>query len=50
MNILGGKFFGSLYWGLTADSKNEMGMISSINNIRSSSFGLGYLKLCFSKK
>ena len=43
MDILGGKFFGSLYWGLTADSEKEMGMISSINNIRSSSFGLGYL-------
>ena len=43
INMLGGNFFGSLYWGLTADSKNEMGMISSINNIRSSSFGLGYL-------
>ena len=46
MDILGGKFFGSFYWGLTADnnlSEKEMGMISSINNIRSSSFGLGYL-------
>ena len=43
MDILGGKFFGSFYWGLTADSEKEMGMISSINNIRTSSFGLGYL-------
>ena len=31
MDILGGKFFGSFYWGLTADSEKEMGMISSIN-------------------
>ena len=44
MNILGGKFFGSLYWGQSIDSKNEKGMISSMDNIYSSSFGLGYLK------
>ena len=50
MDILGGKFFGSLYWGLTADSEKEMGMISSINNIRSSSFGLGYLTSSVFKK
>ena len=44
MDILGGKFFGSLYLGQTADSKNKTGMISSVNDLRSSSFGLGYLK------
>jgi len=44
INLFGGKFFGSLYWGQTADSKNEASMISSINDIHSSSFGLGYLK------
>ena len=44
MNILGGKFFGSFYWGQTENSKNETGMISSINDVNSSSFGLGYLK------
>ena len=44
MDVFGGKLFGSLYWGQTADSKNETGMISAINDIRSSSFGLGYLK------
>ena len=42
-DVFGGKLFGSLYWGQTADSKNETGMISAINDIRSSSFGLGYL-------
>ena len=44
MDVFGGKLFGSLYWGQTSDSKNETGMISAINDIRSSSFGLGYLK------
>ena len=44
MKILGGKFFGSLYWGQSIDSKNEKGMISSMDDIYSSSFGLGYLK------
>jgi len=44
MNILGGKFFGSLYWGQSIDSKNKKGMISSMDDIYSSSFGLGYLK------
>ena len=43
MDVLGGKLFGSLYWGQSADNKNETGMISAINDIRSSSFGLGYL-------
>ena len=44
INIFGGKFFGSLYWGQTADSKNKTSMVSSMNDIHSSSFGLGYLK------
>ncbi len=44
VNILGGKFFGSFYWGHSIDSKNDKGMISSIDDIQSSSFGLGYLK------
>lgn len=44
LDLFGGKFFGSVYWGQTDDSKNKTGMIAAINDIHSSSFGLGYLK------
>ena len=44
LNIMGGKIFGSLYWGSSAGTKNEFGIIDSISNLHSSAFGIGYLK------
>ncbi|MBD63282.1 MAG: hypothetical protein CMD68_04290 [Gammaproteobacteria bacterium] len=44
IEFLGGKLFGSLYWGKSNPSSNELGLISSISKLDSSSFGVGFLK------
>ena len=42
--IFGGKFFSSMYLGQAEDSLNDSGMIQSITKLRSSSFGIGFLR------
>ena len=44
MNLMGGKLFGSFYWGKSNGISNELGMIQSLSNLYSSAFGLGFLK------
>ena len=44
MNLMGGKFFGSFYWGKSNSISNELGMIQSLSNLYSSAFGIGFLK------
>lgn len=44
VNLMGGKIFGSLYWGKSNGIYNELGMIKSISNLYSSAFGIGFLK------
>ena len=44
VNLMGGKLFGSLYWGKSNGIYNELGMIKSISNLYSSAFGIGFLK------
>ena len=44
MNLMGGKFFGSFYWGKSNGISNELGMIQSLSNLYSSAFGIGFLK------
>ncbi|MDC0091905.1 S8 family serine peptidase [Gammaproteobacteria bacterium] len=43
-NWMGGKFFTSMYLGVTPGGLNNSGMIRSSSNIKSSAFGLGFLK------
>ena len=43
INFFGGKLFGSMYWGIASNASNDKGMIKSISNLESSSFGLGYI-------
>lgn len=42
--LFGGKLFGSFYWGSSDDTSNKFGMVESVSQLRSSSFGLGFLK------
>ena len=44
INLMGGKLFGSFYWGQSNGISNELGMIKSISSLYSSSFGIGFLK------
>ena len=44
INLKGGKFFGSLYWGKSNGISNKLGMIQSLSNLYSSAFGVGFLK------
>jgi hypothetical protein len=44
MAFAGGKLFGSFYWGKSSGMSNDLGMIQSLTNLYSSSFGLGFLK------
>ena len=44
INLLGGKLFGSVYWGRSPGISNQDGMISSFSDLESSAFGLGFLK------
>ena len=44
LEIFGGKIFGSFYWGRSNNISNKLGMIKSVSNLNSSSFGLGFLK------
>ena len=44
MNLMGGKLFGSFYWGKSNGISNELGMIKSLSNLYSSAFGVGFLK------
>ena len=43
-NIMGGKLFGSFYWGQSSSISNELGMIKSLSSLYSSAFGIGFLK------
>ena len=43
MAFAGGKLFGSFYWGKSLGMSNDLGMIQSLSNLYSSSFGIGYL-------
>ena len=43
LNIMGGKLFGSVYWGNASKSSSNEGMIKSISNLKSSSFGFGFI-------
>ena len=44
IEMLGGKLFGSIYWGASAGISNTSGMINSISDMHSSAFGVGFLK------
>ena len=44
INLFGGKFFGSFYLGKSNNIANELGMIRSLSDLYSSSFGIGYFK------
>ena len=44
INLFGGKFFSSLYIGNSPGTSNNEGMINSITHIKSSAFGMGFLK------
>ena len=43
-SLFGGKFFSSLYIGNSPGTSNNEGMINSITDIKSSAFGMGFLK------
>ena len=43
LNMMGGKLFGSVYWGNASNSSSNEGMIKSISNLKSSSFGFGFI-------
>ena len=42
-NLFGGKLFGSMHWGQSSDSNGNDGMLRSIQEVKSSSFGFGYI-------
>ena len=44
INTMGGKLFGSFYWGQSNGISNELGMIKSLSSLYSSAFGIGFLK------
>ena len=44
ISLFGGKFFSSLYIGNSPGTLNNEGMINSITDIKSSAFGMGFLK------
>ena len=44
MAFAGGKLFGSFYWGKSSGMSNDLGIIQSLSNLYSSSFGVGFLK------
>ena len=44
INAMGGKLFGSFYWGQSSSISNELGMIKSLSSLYSSAFGIGFLK------
>ena len=50
INFFGGKLFGSMYWGTASNASNNKGMIKSISNLKSSSFGFGYIAKSIIKK
>jgi subtilisin family serine protease len=41
--FFGGKIFGSIHWGQSSDIRSNHGMLRSINEVKSSSFGFGYI-------
>jgi len=43
-NLLGGKIFGSIHWGQSSDISHNIGMLKSIKEVKSSSFGFGYIQ------
>jgi hypothetical protein len=43
IDFVGGKLFGSIYWGMASNTSSSEGMIKSISDLQSSSFGLGYI-------
>ena len=43
LELFGGKFFSSLYFGKSPGASNNKGMVDSISSIQSSAFGLGFL-------
>jgi len=44
LGLMGGKLFGSLYYGKTPSTSSDKGMVTSSSNIQSSAFGIGFLK------
>jgi hypothetical protein len=42
-NLFGGKFFGSIHLGQSSDISHNSGMLKSIKEVKSSSFGFGYI-------
>ena len=42
-NLFGGKIFGSMHWGQSSDISHNNGMLKSIEEVKSSSFGFGYI-------
>ena len=42
-NLFGGKIFGSIHWGQSSDISHNNGMLKSIKEVKSSSFGFGYI-------
>ena len=42
-NLFGGKVFGSIHWGQSSDISHNNGMLKSIKDVKSSSFGFGYI-------
>jgi len=43
-NLFGGKIFGSIHWGQSSDISHNNGMLKSIEEVKSSSFGFGYIQ------
>ena len=41
--FFGGKIFGSIHWGQSSDVRSNHGMLRSIKEVKSSSFGFGYI-------
>ena len=42
-NLFGGKFFGSIHLGQSSDISHNSGMLKSIKEVKSSSFGFGFI-------
>ena len=43
-NLFGGKFFGSIHLGQSSDISHNSGMLKSIKEVKSSSFGFGFIQ------
>ena len=49
-DLFGGKIFGSVHLGQSSDSRSNHGMLRSIKEVKSSSFGFGYIHTAIFKR